>query len=708
MARMPETTPTTGTGSTELDPANPFAQPWDLPYGLPDFAAVRTEHLRPAIAAGLAAQRAEWEAVATDPDLPDVANTLEALERSGQLLRRVLAVFHTLASSVGTDEIHEIESEIAPQLAAHQDALWLDHRIFARIESLANAEALVDLDPETSWLLAEYRKNFLRAGIRLGPEETERLKELNARLVTLETEFGQRVVKAMEAGAVPVDDGDRLAPLDENTVAGLARNAAENNADAAHLIPLRLPTQQPLLARLEDRELRRQLLEASERRGSGVDEASDTRAILLETARLRAERARLLGYDTHAAYVAEDATAKTVTAINEMLGRLAAPAVRNARQEAVELQDMLVRDGAGAELRAADWAFYAEKLRKERYDVDDAVLQPYLELDQVLTDGVFYAAHELYGITLHERADLAGYADGVRVWEVTEEDGTGLGLFLGDFYARAGKRGGAWMHHLADQSHLLGQRPVVVNNLNITRPPDGEPTLLTWDEVRTCFHEFGHALHGLFSDVHYPSLSGTSVPRDFVEYPSQVNEMWMANPAVVERFARHHVTGEPMPAELLRQVLAAAEYGEGFATTEYLGAALLDQAWHQLAPEDVPTEPEEVAAFERSALEAAGVAFDLVPPRYRSSYFNHTFGGGYDAGYYSYIWSEVLDADTVEWFTTEGDIAGDGGLNRMAGTAFRAKLLSRGNAQDPLQSFRDLRGRDARIEPLLTRRGLKD
>jgi peptidyl-dipeptidase Dcp len=441
-----------------------------------------------------------------------------------------------------------------------------------------------------------------------------------------------------------------------------------------------------------------------------VDAASDTRATLLELARLRAARAELLGYPHHAAYVIEDGTAASAGAVNEMLARLAPPAVRNARREAAELAEVLAADPAapdGRDLAPSDWVYYAERLRKERFSVDDDVLRPYLELDRVLRDGVFYAAHRLYGLTFHERPDLPGYADGVRVWEVREEDGRGLGLFVGDYYARAGKRGGAWMHSLVDQSHLLAERPVIVNNLNVTPPSAGEPTLLTWDEVRTCFHEFGHALHALFSDVRYPSLAGTAVPRDFVEYPSQVNEMWMANPEVVARFARHHVTGEPLPAELLEKVLSVGSYGEGFATTEYLGAALLDQAWHQVTREQVPTDAADVEAFEREALQRAGVLLDLVPPRYRSTYFNHTFGGGYDAGYYSYIWSEVLDADTVEWFTEQAH-DGDGGLNRAAGQRFRDALLSRGYSQDPLVSFRELRGRDARIDPLLVRRGLTD
>ncbi|ROR71745.1 peptidyl-dipeptidase Dcp [Bogoriella caseilytica] len=694
----------------DLDPANPLVAPSALPFGLPDFAAIDIAHLRPALEAGMAEQRAEWEAIATDDALPDVANTLEALERSGQLLTRASVLFRTLSSAVGGEEIDALEAEITPALTAHRDALWLDTRIFDRIESLVNAGPLLDLDGETERLLQEYRRNFVRAGVKLSPAETEELRALNGRLGDLQTEFRQRVVKGMSAAAVHVTEKERLAGLDEGTLAALAKAAADagrsggpEGAEAGWLISLRLPTQQPLLAQLEDAELRSELLSSSLNRGSGIDPETDTRGILLEIARVRAERARLLGYEHHAGYVAENSTAQQTSAINERMAMLAAPAARNAHAEAAELAAMLPE---GAELSPADWSYYAERLRKERFEIDDAALRPYLELNRVLTDGVFWAAQQLYGLTMKERPDLRGYAEGVRVWEAREENGEALGLFVGDYFSRPGKRGGAWMNHLVDQSGLLGNQPVVVNNLNLTPPPEGEPALLTWDEVRTCFHEFGHALHGLFSDARYPTLSGTSVPRDFVEYPSQVNEMWMENPAVVGRFARHHSTGEPLPEELLRQVIEAAGYGEGFATCEYLGAAIIDQAWHQLAPEDVPSDPEEVTSFELAALARAGLDLDLVPPRYRSTYLNHSFGGGYDAGYYSYIWSEVLDADTVGWFTTEGQIAGDGGLNRMAGQRFRELLLSRGNTQDPLASFRELRGREPDTEPLLVRRGL--
>ncbi|MEE6273247.1 M3 family metallopeptidase [Georgenia sp. MJ206] len=690
-------TPAPTTPAPQLDPANPFAAPSALPFALPDFGAIRTEHVRPAAEAGMTAQRAEWEAIATDPAPADVVNTLEALERSGDLLGRVLTVFFTLVSSCGDDELRALEAELAPRLAAHRDALYLDRRIFARLEALTDA----DVDEETAWLLRTYTKDFVRAGVRLGDAEQERLRAFNARLTTLETEFSQRVVAGMDAGAVHVTDRAELAGLDEGTVAALAQSAADRGRDG-YLITLQLPSQQALLAQASDRGLRERLLTASLTRGTGVDAASDTRATLLEIARLRAERAQLLGYAHHAAYVAEDATAGTTEAVNAMLAQLAPPAARNARAEAEELAAAQPE----APLAASDWSILAEKVRQERFSLDDSVLRPYLELDRVIHDGVFYAATQLYGLTFAEREDLAGYADGVRVWEVHESDGTPLGLFVGDYYAREGKRGGAWMNNLVDQSHLLGRAPVVLNNLNITRPPAGEPTLLTWDEVITAFHEFGHALHGLFSDVHYPSQSGTNVPRDFVEYPSQVNEMWALDPTVLEHFARHHATGEPLSADVRETLLGSSQYGEGFATAEYLGAALLDQAWHQVGPEDLPQDPAGVEAYEAAALQRAGLDLPLVPPRYRSTYFNHTFGGGYDAGYYSYIWSEVLDADTVEWFTTEASRDADGGLNREAGERFRRTLLARGHTADPLSFFRDLRGRDSAIEPLLVRRGL--
>jgi peptidyl-dipeptidase Dcp len=482
-------------------------------------------------------------------------------------------------------------------------------------------------------------------------------------------------------------------------VATLARNAADRGREG-YLIALKLPTPQGILDSLADRDLRRRVHEASTARGLGADPGSDTRETLLRIARLRAERALLLGYEHHAAYVADGGTARTTTAVAHLLTRLAPAAARNARGEAVELQAALAAEVPDGRLEPWDWAHYAERVRRERYAVDDAALRPYLQVERVLRDGVFHAAGRLYGLTFTERTDLTGHADGVRVFEVHEQDGAGLGLFLLDLYARPGKRGGAWMNSLVHASGLLGERPVVVNTLNVDRPPAGQDTLLAWDEVNTLFHEFGHALHALVSDVRYPSVSGTSVPRDFVEYPSQVNEIWAVDAEVLARYARHYVTGVPLDPTLADRLRTSQGYGEGFRTAEYLAAAILDQAWHTVRPEQVPADPAEVADFERTALVRAGLDDPLVPPRYGSTYFNHAFAGGYDAAYYSYIWSEVLDADTVDWFRENG------GLDPAAGRRFREVLLARGHSMDPMAAFRELRGRDPQVEPLLQRRGL--
>ena len=688
--------------SSTLDPTNPFATESLLPFHLPDYAAIREEHYGPAVVAGMAEQRAEVERIATDPAPATVDNTLVALQRSGRLLSRAAAAFYNQVGSDSTPGLEAIEAEVAPQLAAHHDAVYLDARLHARLESLAaDVEAgRLELEPDTAWLLHTYRTDFARSGIALPESDQARLRDLNAEITSLETAFGRTLLAGTNAAAVLVRDVAELDGLAPDAV-GAAREAAQGRGhDEGHLIELVLPSQQPVIASLTDRSVRERIHRASVTRGATEGE-HDTRPTLLRLVRLRAERARLLGYPHHAAYVAEDACARTTQAVTSLLGQLAPAAVANARAEAADLQAALEADVPGATLEPWDWAFYAERVRKERYSLDDALLRPYLELDRVLRDGVFAAAGRLYGLTFTERPDLTGYHADVRVWEVRDERGTDpVGLFLGDFYTRASKRGGAWMNNLVDQSALLGERPVVVNNLNIAKPPAGEPTLLTFDEVITMFHEFGHALHGLFSDVRYPSQSGTEVPRDFVEYPSQVNEMWAWEPSILRGYAVHHVTGEPMPQEWVDTMLASRLFNEGFATTEYLAAALLDQAWYQLDPDDVPTEPDEVERFEATALERAGVAFAPVPPRYRTSYFNHVFGGGYSAGYYSYIWSEVLDADTVEWF------AENGGLRRENGDTFRDRLLGPGGSVDAMASFRELRGRDPEIMPLLKRRGL--
>lgn len=694
-----------------LDPENPFAAASTLPYGLPDFTRVRDEHYVPAVRAGMAAELAEVEAIIADPEPPTVENTLEALERSGALLDRVLSVLFNIASADATEAVEDIEEMLAPELSAHHDAIFMDARLYARVAALDAAfrAGSVTADPETSWLLENLLRDFRRSGIDLGPADQDRLRDLNARITSLESAFGRKLLAGANAASVLVDDVADLDGMPADAIAAAALAAQDRGETGKYLLEMQLPTQQGVLASLRRRDVRERVHRAATTRGATGDD-SDTRATLLELARLRAEHARLLGYEHHAAYIAEDATAKTTEAVTTMLTRLAPAAAANARREARDLQAALAADladpsgTAGAEtvLEPWDWAYYAERLRKERYAIDDALLRPYLELDRVVRDGVFRAANLLYGITFVDRPDLVGYHPDVQTFEVLDADGTGLGLFLADLFTRESKRGGAWMNTLVDQSDLLGHRSVVVNNLNIVRAPAGEPTLLVLDEVITLFHEFGHALHALFSAVRYPSHSGTEVPRDFVEYPSQVNEMWAWDEAILTGYALHHETGEPLPDEWVRTLIDSRQFNEGFATTEYLAAAILDQAWHTLAPEDVPTDVEQVLAFEAAALADAGIALDAVPPRYRTTYFNHVFGGGYSAGYYSYIWSEVLDADTVEWFGENG------GLRRENGDTFRSALLSRGGATDPMGAFAALRGRGPDIGPLLARRGLTE
>ncbi|WP_106269448.1 MULTISPECIES: M3 family metallopeptidase [Isoptericola] len=691
-----------------LAPDNPFAHVSTLPYELPDFAAIRPDHYEPAIRAGMAEHRAEVETIAGDPEPPTVANTLVALERSGQLLQRALLAFHNQLSADATPVLEAVQERVAPLHAAHRDAILLDRRLWERLRALQHAadRGEVVLEPDAAWLLHTRLTDHRRAGVELSDDQQATLRGLNVRLTELEAEFGRKLLAGEKAAGVLVTDPAELAGLPADSVSAAAAAATEAGHDGAWLLTLQLPTSQRVLAALQRADVRERVQRASELRGTHGDE-HDTRATLLETARLRAVRAQLLDYPHHAAYVAEDSTARTADAVQAMLSRLAPAAVANARTEAAELAALLpARAGSGPrDLRSADWRYLSEVLRAERYALDEAALRPYLELEKVVRDGVLEAARRLYGLSFVERHDLVGYHDDVRVFEVFDADepgepGSGLGLFLADWYTRPSKRGGAWMNNLVDQSGLLGRRAVVVNNLNITRPATGAPTLLSWDEVITLFHEFGHALHGLLSDVRYPSQSGTEVPRDFVEFPSQVNEMWAWDPEILRSYAVHHATGEPLPQDRVDALLAARRWGEGFSMTEYLAASLLDQAWHRLTPDEVPTSADDVAGFEQAALAAAGVDLPAVPPRYRSTYFNHVFGGGYAAGYYSYVWSQVLDADTVEWFTENG------GLTRANGETFRRRLLARGGSQDPLASFRDLRGRDARIEPLLVRRGL--
>jgi peptidyl-dipeptidase Dcp len=679
-------------GTHPVSPDNPLRSESPLPFELPPFGDITPEHCLEALLAGMAEQRAEVDAIVGSDDPPTFDNTVVALERSGRLLSRAEAVFGNLASSVSTPRMREIEREIAPLEAAHADALRLDPALFARIDAVHEARHDSGLDDEAVRLVERYHLDFVLAGAQLDDAGRARLTELNQELSTLSTTFGQNLQLAGEAAAVRVSDVAELDGLDAEEIAGAAAAAADRGVDG-HLIALLLPTGQPVLAKLRNRDLRRRVFEASIARASTGEH--DNRPVAARIARLRADRARLLGFDTHADLVLADSTARTTAAVDAMLASMVPASVANAEAEAAVLAEAAGRDGV--ELAPWDWAFYSEQVRAERYAVDTTALRPYFELDRVLVDGVFHAAELLYGYRFAARPDLDGYHPDVRVWEVSDAEGTAVGLYLGDFFAREGKRGGAWMSSFVRQCDLLDTRPVVVNNLNVTRGAGGQPTLLTLDEVNTLFHEFGHALHGLSSAVTYPRFSGTSVPRDFVEFPSQVNEMWALWPQVLGNYARHVETGEPLPASAVEAIDAAQLWGEGFGTLEYLAATLLDQAWHRLTPD---TEVGDPIAFEQQALKDAGVASELVPPRYRTTYFQHIFAGGYAAGYYSYIWSEVLDADTVEWFKENG------GLRRENGDAFREKLLAVGGSIDPLAAFRAVRGRDADPGPLLRRRGL--
>ncbi|MFF0145754.1 peptidyl-dipeptidase Dcp [Amycolatopsis sulphurea] len=679
-----------------ISPDNPFAAPSELPYELPPFDRVADEHYLPAFEAGLAEHTAEIERIAAEPAEPTFDNTVAAMERAGALLSRVAGTFFNLSGSDASEPIQEIQAELAPRLAAHSDAIHLDPRLFARIDVLHGRRADLGLTPEQLRLLERVHTDFRRAGAGLPAAEQEKLRALNGELSTLQTRFAQNLLRDTNDLAVVLDDAAELAGLGEGAIAAAASAAGERGLGGKYVLTLTLPTAQAALALLENRAVRERVFSASVSRGNR-DNEYDNKAIVIEIARLRAERAALLGYPNHAAYVIEDETAKTLEAASGLLERLAPAAVANARVEAAQLQAYLEADVPGATLQPWDWAFYAEKVRREQYDVDTAALRPYFELDRVLTDGVFFAANRLYGLTFTERHDLPKYHPEVRIFEVTDADGSGLGLFLMDYYARESKRGGAWMNNFVDQSRLLGKRTVVVNVLNVSKPPAGEPTLLSLDEVRTSFHEFGHALHSLLSGVEFPAFSGTNVPRDFVEYPSQVNEMWQMWPEVLANYAKHHVTGEHLPPAQVAKLKDAEQYGEGFRTIEYLAAALLDLAWHRLGPD---AQVDDVQRFEAEALEKAGVAVASIPPRYRTTYFNHIFASGYSAGYYSYIWSEVLDADTVEWFTENG------GLQRENGDHFRRTLLGLGGSVDPMEAFEAFRGRGPEIQPLLTRRGL--
>ncbi|WHU59676.1 M3 family metallopeptidase [Trueperella pyogenes] len=669
---------------------NPLLTKSTLPYMVPDWAAIKPEHIVPAITELMEAERRVWEQVATNAEPATVTNTVDVLEDAGLPLSLALNAAFTLMSSIGGDDLDAVQSEVLPLLSEHTNSFRLDKRIYDRFAAID----LTGLDPETTRYITEELEQFKRSGITLDDADKARLRELDSELSALEVEFSQRVIKAMEDNA-PVLTAADVAGLDE------ALLAAARQEDGTYRFPLDNFTNQTLQVELEKPAARAAVLEASVSRGLGAHESSDTRELVLKIARLRAQRAELLGYPHHAQAVADAGMAKDSQAIVDLLSSVAPKALAAVERDRAKLEALA---GADVVLSAADYTYYQEKLRGQ-LGLDDSALKPYLELNNVVEKGIFFAAEKLYGLTFKPREDIAGWVDTCKTWEVFDENGEGIALFQADFFRRQGKSGGAWMNSAVDGSAHDGLKPVILNNCNFAQPAEGEPCLLTWDHVITVFHEFGHALHGMLSTTKYRSLGGTSVPRDFVEMPSQLNEMWAYNPLVMANYATHYVTGEALPTEMAEKLTAAATFGQAFATTEFLAAALVDQAWHRLGSAEVPTDVADFEAFEERALREFNIFHELVPPRYRSAYFAHTFGGGYDAGYYSYMWAEVLVGDLENWFK-ESQIDGDGGLNRVAGRKLAAELLSRGNSRDPMESFVAVRGREPRAEALLERRGL--
>jgi peptidyl-dipeptidase Dcp len=699
---LPASADTGTSNAPQLPPDNPFAQPSTLPYHLPPFDRIKDAHFRPAFEAGMAEQRREIEAIDRNPAAPTFENTLVALEKSGRLLDRVSSSFFNLNSSNTNPDLLKIASEMAPKLSAHSDAIVLDAALFARIDAVYQQRSKLKLDPESLQLLERTHLEFVRAGAKLAPADKEKLRQLNEQIASLTTQFQQNVLKATKASAVVVDSLSELDGLSAEQIGAAAEAAKARGLEGKWVIALQNTTIQPALAELRNRALRERIYKASIARATAG--AEDNTVVVAKIVKLRAEKARLLGYPDYATYSLTDQTAGTPAAVNQMLTRLVPPALANARKEAAENQKLIEQQAAASgkpfQLEPWDWAFYAEQVRKSRFGFDQSEVKPYFEVNRVLQDGVFYAAHELYGLSFKERHDLPVYHPDVRVFEVFDANGSAIGLFLTDYFARENKRGGAWMSEYVGQAKLLGLKPVIVNNLNVVKPAQGQPALLTFDEVTTMFHEFGHALHALLSNVNYPSLAGTNVPRDFVEFPSQFNEMWARDTKVFANYAKHYQTGAPMPQALLDKVIAAEKFGQGYATTEYIAAALLDQAWHQMPATDTPS-AENVMAFQASALKKYGVDYAPVPPRYYSPFFLHSFTGGYAAGYYAYIWSEVLARDAEEWMKKNG------GLKRANGDALRAKVLSRGRSSDPEAMFEQFYGGKPDIDPLLEHRGLK-
>jgi peptidyl-dipeptidase Dcp len=676
--------------------ANPLLEASTLYGHAPRFDLIREEDFLPALLEGMRQQAAEVRAIADQAEPPTFANTIVAMERSGVTLLRARYAFDNLAGVLSDPVMLKLQADVAPLVAKHLDDVHLDAKLFARVHALYAERAKLGLDPVDLRLLERYHLDFVRAGAQLGAADQTTLRALNAEESTLSARYSELQLKEMNAGAVTVDDVKELAGMSEADVAAAAAAATARGLTGKWVIPLVNTTTQPALASLSNRALRERIFKASVSRGHHGD-GNDVSALVARLAQLRAQRAKLLGFSSAAAYILDDQMAKSPEAAMKLLGQLGPPTVAQAKREAAELQRVIDAQHGGFKLAAWDWQYYAEQVRKEKYALDDAQIRPYLELDRVLKDGVFFAAHQMYGVTVKPRPDLPTYHPDVRAWEVLDADGSSVGVFYTDYFARESKHGGAWMNSYNDQSDLLGEKPVVSNVLNIPKPAAGQPALLTFDEVTTLFHEFGHGLHGLFSKVPYPYMSGTNTPRDFVEFPSQFNEEWALEPTVLANYAKHYQTGAAMPAALVAKIKAASTFNQGYDTLETLASQLLDLEWHAL-PASAPLQAP--ATFEAAALKKHGVDLAVVPPRYHTTYFTHIWAGGYGAGYYAYAWTAVLAADSAAWFAEHG------GMTAANGKKYRDQILSRGATKDAHQMYLDFRGHEPTAAALLTKRGL--
>ncbi|ALE16790.1 Dipeptidyl carboxypeptidase Dcp [Altererythrobacter epoxidivorans] len=680
-----------------------FASESTLPLHAPDFTKISEDDYIPAFEQGMAIQQAEVQAIIDNPAAPTFENTIVALEKSGRMLGRVATVFYALTGANTNDRLDQIDTEIGPKLSAHSDKISLNPELFARVKAVYDARASMTMTREDAKLLEETYKGMVHAGALLTDAQRERVKEINTELTTITTEFSQKVREATVDNALIVDDAAALAGLTDAEIEGAAKLAAEKGHEGKYAIALQNTTRHPLNPSLEDRGTREKLFWASYHRADSGDE-NDTRMLVAKIAQLRAEKAALFGEPDWASYTMYDRmAAKPATALGFMEQMVPALAATQ-RREAAEINAMIKAEGKDFTVKPWDWNVYAEKIKAERYAFDESIVKPYFQIDQVLEDGVFFAANKLYGISFKKRTDLPVYHPDVSTYDVFDKDGSQLGIFYFDPYQRPSKRGGAWMSNFVDQSHLWGTKPVIYNVLNIPKAPEGEVQLVDFDNVETMFHEFGHALHGLFANQQYTSLSGTATARDFVEYPSQVNEMWATYPEVLQNYAKHYKTGETLPMAMVEKIQAAAKFNQGYDFGETVEAALLDMKWHALSPEEAASidTPEKVDAFERKSLKELGLEIDLVPPRYRTSYFNHIFSGpaGYSAGYYSYLWTEMLDKDSRKWFLDNG------GLTRANGDHYRDTVISQGGTMDYFQMFQNFAGREPDVTPMLVSRGL--